>query len=122
MKIKKDENLSITHKYTFGIAKKIGDKASQDIIDYLIKLFKTDEVFGHLEFSGALSTILKVNSVIFFHLTEFAHFIGTHFPDCENNRDELFEEAIEGIREIAKLEKPNKKEYINGIKKVEVKK
>ncbi len=121
MKFLKDEDLSAIHDYAFGIAKGLGEQLSQNICDTFVKLFNKDQKFHELTYSGALSTILKANNIIFLNLIMFSHHIGKHFPDSENNMQEIFEEAIAGLRLLSKFAEPNKKEYINGIKKIEVK-
>ena len=122
MKTIKDEDLSLIHKHTFKIAAQLGEQFSQSIVDIFTDFFNKDEKFGELTYSGALSTILKTNNIIFFRLIEFSYHVGKHFPDCENNLQELFESAIDGLRFLSNFSEPNKKEYINGIKKIEVKK
>ena len=120
MRFIKDQDLSEIHKYTFSVSAQLGEKFSQNITDIFTKLFNEDETFGELTYSGALSTILKANNIIFFRLIEYAHFIGKHFPDSENNLQELFEECIAGLRILTSFSEPNKKEHSNGIKKIEV--
>lgn len=120
MKVKTDEELSALHKATFGVAKLIGEESSNLLIKMFEDLFNRDEGFRQLDYSGAISTILKANNIIFVRLLQFAYHVGKCFPDVETNPMELFEEAIEGLRVITKFGEPNKEEYEGGIKKVRV--
>jgi preprotein translocase subunit Sss1 len=118
MKIQTDEQLSNLHKYTFGKSKALGYSVADAVIKHFEDLFHTDEKFGQLDYSGALSSIMKSASIIFLKLIEFAHHVATHFPDAETNFPELLEECISGLRVLADVKEPDKKEYIGGIKKV----
>lgn len=120
LKVKTDDELSVLHKHTFGVAAMLGEKAGETMIQIFTKWFVEDEMFGHLDYSGAMSTILKANTIAFVRVLQFADRVGLAIPDCEHNGQELFEEAIEGLRYLTKFKEPNKKEYINGIKKVKV--
>lgn len=120
MKVKTDDQLSVVHKHTFGVAGVLGENAGKYIIDVLTKLFIEDKVFQQLDYSGALSTILKANNIAFIRVLQFADRIGRAIPDCEHNSQELFEEALKGLRYLTKFKEPDENEYVGGIKKVKV--
>ena len=118
MKIKLDEELSVLHKYTFGIAKEIGETMGQNMINLFLEKLNDDDKFGELDYSGAISTILKANNIAFIRVFQFICYIGSKFPDIEHNSHELFEEAIKGLRFITRYKEPDEKEYTGGIKKI----
>ena len=118
MTIKHDDELSQINKYCFEKAGILGEDLSKFVINYFQDSFNKDENFHNLDFSGAISTIMKTGNIIFISLFQFAHHVARHFPDSEINAAELFEEVIEGLRELTSFKQPNSKEYVNGIKKV----
>jgi hypothetical protein len=121
MKVKSDEQLSILHKYTFGKSACIGEMVAKSVIDHYKILFQEDEKFQQLDYSGAISAVLKGANILFVRLLQFAYQVGTVFPDVETNPMELFEEAIEGLRAITAFKEPNKKEYgVSDIKKIKI--
>lgn len=120
MKIKTNDELSLLHKYTFGIANDIGEGMGKVMIDLFKEKFEKDKKFHDLDYSGALSTILKANTTAFIRVLQFADFIGRQFPDVEHSSQEIFEEVLKGLRVLTSFKEPNEKEYINNIKKVTI--
>jgi hypothetical protein len=117
MKVKHDDELPAHLKSLFiesvGISKSISEKLTADLTDS----FRKDERFYCFTYSDALSYILKIYSLIFIDGLNYAHFVGSHFPDNEINANEIFEDALKGLRTLTNIKEPTK-EYINGIKKL----
>ena len=118
MKILTEEQLPLRLKIPLKYAEKYGEKISELLKENIIEAFNNNADLQDFSYSDAMTFILKIHNIIFVRGIQLAHFIGGHFPDSENNAEELFEEAIEGLRKIIRFAKPNAKEYISGIKKI----
>jgi hypothetical protein len=121
MKVVVDDDLSELHKITQGIAKKIAEDQSNIIIGYMGDLFKNHERMGDLGYSGAMTFINTIGSLIFCEIFKYSCFIGKQFTDSEHCRRDLFEEVHHGLRIYLDMAEISKTEYHGGIKKISIK-
>lgn len=116
MKVLKDEALPIRLKIPMEEAKEMAFSIGQSITDKMVDNFNNNKNYQSLNKSDAQSYILKCFSILFLKGIEFTDFVGRHFPDTENNYQELFEETIEGLRLMLGFETPQRAESKNEIK------
>lgn len=118
MKIIHDENLPLRLKKPFEDAVVLANEISESLANTIINGFNENKEFSDFSYSDTMTYIIKIHNIIFGNGLMLAHYIGSHFPDTENNAHELFEEAIKGLKIIINIKDTNPLEYSNGIKKL----
>ena len=118
MKIIKDEDLPVNCRFAMKDAVDIFNKYKQMIMEEISNKMNNDERFGNLNYSQAISYVLKIFSLLLLDGINFANFVGNHFPDSENNIQELFHETIDGLYVLSGFKKIDKEQYNSDIKKI----
>lgn len=116
----KDEDLPLRYKKVSELAEVIGNDVHNQLSKYILEEFNKNPIFGELGCSDIMSFIQKVSSIIFLKMLFFTVDIANKFPDTEHNAAELYEEVVKGMRYVAGFKKIDEKEYINGIKRINI--
>lgn len=119
MKVIKDDDLSVKYKFTQTIAKDIAKEYYKQLEGDIIDLFKNDHKFGELDYSEMMTFINTIGTFIYCYVFKLSCNLGRQFPDVGHSSRDIFEETIKGIRLFLDMPEIDKKEYVNGIKKID---
>lgn len=98
MKIVKNEDLPIRLKYIMNEASEFSKYLINIILDHVNNNFIKDDEFKNLDHSMCISYILKIFSLIFMNGISIANEAGKKFDSIDNNKEELFDEVVEGMK------------------------
>lgn len=118
MKVIMDDVLPLRLKPVMEQASKIAEQMHDMIAVQVVNSFNEDKNFRDLNYSEAISYVIKIHSILFLSGINMAYKIGKHFPDAEPNAIEILDDAIKGLRILSGTKETQRTYNINDIKRI----